>query len=342
MKYLEKNLPKVSVIIPSYQNEKELPRAIKSVQNQDFKDLEIIIINNASTDNTSQVCDYLAKNDNRIKWVELFKNVGPAGARNEGVNISLGKYIAFIDADDEWLDGKLNTQVELLEQYPDISLVFCDGFLVNELTNEKIFISKLNKLMDRKLIFKATDYSSSVYLIEGNVRLELYRGNFINLSTVVLRKEDFNLLNGFDQNCFGMEDHDLWVRLSEKSKFIYWYEKKINYNWRPTSLSRLNEDRIRKLIDYYSIRYSSSNYQDLKQISQQHLYFYYKQLILYFSKKWKPLQAFNAFRHSLIIQFYPSLLFYSLLSVFGEIPILTKLKIINPIITFLKLKRIET
>lgn len=108
-------VPKVSVIIPTYNSEKELLRAIRSVQIQDFSDYEIVICDDASTDNTVNVAKYLAAKDSRIRIIQLAKNQGAAAARNGSMQAASGKYFAFLDSDDEWLPGKLSCQVKVME-----------------------------------------------------------------------------------------------------------------------------------------------------------------------------------------------------------------------------------
>ncbi len=108
----------VSVIIPSYQNGDELPHAVDSVLAQNFTNFEIIIVDNASTDDTPAICSQLVLRDSRINVIRLEHNRGPAGARNAGIEKAGGKYLAFLDADDVWLEDKLRAQVTILEKDP--------------------------------------------------------------------------------------------------------------------------------------------------------------------------------------------------------------------------------
>ena len=90
---------KISIIIPIYNGEKFIEKCIKSIKNQTFKDFEIILVNDGSSDNSGQICDELAKNDNRIKVIHQ-ENLGVSEARNRGIIASKGEYICFIDCDD--------------------------------------------------------------------------------------------------------------------------------------------------------------------------------------------------------------------------------------------------
>ena len=94
-------LPKVSIIIPTYNRANLLPRAINSVLNQTFKDFELIIVDDGSTDNTRKVVKEFEEKDSRIKYIWQENFGGPAKPTNTGLKISKGKYIAFLDSDNE-------------------------------------------------------------------------------------------------------------------------------------------------------------------------------------------------------------------------------------------------
>lgn len=95
------NFPLISVVIPVYNTEKYLERCVRSALAQTYSKLEILLIDNKSTDKSGEMCDDFAKQDYRIKVIHLEKNEGPGGARNCGINASSGEYIAFMDSDDE-------------------------------------------------------------------------------------------------------------------------------------------------------------------------------------------------------------------------------------------------
>lgn len=103
--------PKLSVIIPIYKVEDYLERCVKSVLNQDFQDIEVILVDDGSPDCCPQICDDLAKRDERIVVVHK-TNGGLSSARNAGIEIAKGDYIAFLDSDDQWAEGQLSTIME--------------------------------------------------------------------------------------------------------------------------------------------------------------------------------------------------------------------------------------
>lgn len=108
--------PLVSVIIPTHNRAKLMQRAVNSVLSQTFKDFEIIIVDDASSDNTREILEELKRQDTRIKSYRLDQNLGAQGARNVGIKSSCAKWIAFLDSDDEWLTRKLEWQFLLANE----------------------------------------------------------------------------------------------------------------------------------------------------------------------------------------------------------------------------------
>ncbi len=106
--------PTVSVIIPTYNRANLVSRAIKSVLNQTYQDFEIIVVDDCSEDNTEEIVKSF--NDSRIRYIKHKKNKGGSAARNTGIKRARGKYIAFLDDDDEWLPSKLEKQIMLFEK----------------------------------------------------------------------------------------------------------------------------------------------------------------------------------------------------------------------------------
>ena len=110
---MEENL--VSIVVPVYNSEKFLKETIKTVTEQTYKNWELILVNDCSTDNSKSTIEKYAKEDNRIKVINLKENSGAAIARNTGIEQAKGKYLAFLDADDLWNKEKLKKQIKFLE-----------------------------------------------------------------------------------------------------------------------------------------------------------------------------------------------------------------------------------
>lgn len=125
-------ISKISVIIPNYNYGHYLDQAIQSVLKQSYRDLELIVINNGSTDNSLEI---LNQYSGQIRIIDQ-PNLGQSGARNTGLSISQGEYIAFLDADDFWESNKLESQIMLLSD--SVQLVYCGITPFKDDTNKKL------------------------------------------------------------------------------------------------------------------------------------------------------------------------------------------------------------
>ncbi len=116
----------VSVIIPAYNRENHIERAIQSIQSQDISDIEIIIVDDGSTDKTSLNVKEMEKGDSRIRLIRHEKSKGAQAARNTGIRNAKGEWIAFLDSDDEWLPGSLSKRLDVArEQKVDVVHSVC-------------------------------------------------------------------------------------------------------------------------------------------------------------------------------------------------------------------------
>ena len=192
-------MPKVSVIIPTYNRESFISETIESVLSQTYKDFEIIVIDDGSTDSTIRT---LEKFGSKIKLM-IQKNSERAVSRNNGVKNSTGEYIAFLDSDDVWEKYKLEKQVEILENKKDIILVYGQCLRINEK-------SKKIKNANRQL----KGFSGSVFE-------KLLLRNFISSPTPMIRREYFEKISGFESKYIPYEDWELWLRCSLLGKFYF-------------------------------------------------------------------------------------------------------------------------
>ena len=126
---------KVSVVIPTHNRANLVGRAIQSVLDQTYRDFELIVVDDASTDGTEEVTKAL--NDNRIRYIHHMMNRGASGARNTGIENANGEYIAFLNDDDEWLPEYLDQMISFLEAKDrSIGLVYCPFYRIDPDTNE--------------------------------------------------------------------------------------------------------------------------------------------------------------------------------------------------------------
>jgi len=195
-------MPKVSVIIPTYNRAEFLRSAIKSALNQTFSDLEVIVSDDKSTDHTQEVVRSFEHE--RIKYLSNKGNKGPSATRNTAISASKGEYIAFLDDDDEWLPDKLQRQVELLDHsQPNICGVY----------SNRLFIDKMSG--------KILSDNPGTEQLQGNLLYQLMIKSPIHTSTVVIIKKCLDEIGLFDETISYMEDRDLWIRLSMRWDFEY-------------------------------------------------------------------------------------------------------------------------
>lgn len=196
-----KDSPTVSVIIPTYNRAHMVGRAIQSVLNQTYQDFELIIVDDASTDNTEEVAKSF--NDERLQYIRHEKNSGSSVApRNTGIELARGEYIAFLDSDDEWLPQKLEKQMDKFNSVsPDVGLVYCGYAGVNRETGEAL-----------------REYTPNG---RGEVFKLMVERNLLGSLTVLIRKECFQKAGVFDTEFLSSQDWDMWIRISKYYKFDF-------------------------------------------------------------------------------------------------------------------------
>ncbi|MDO8537689.1 MAG: ATP-grasp fold amidoligase family protein [archaeon] len=140
-------IPKVSVIMTLHNSEKFLDESITSILNQSLRNIELILINDASNDNSSKIMKKYAIMDNRIKIINNKTNLGPALSRNKGLEIALGKYVAVLDSDDIALQDRLKIQSDYLDTRKDIFLVGANADIIDE---NGVFLKRLKPICSQK------------------------------------------------------------------------------------------------------------------------------------------------------------------------------------------------
>ncbi len=222
--------PLVSVIIPTYQRCDFLPQAIESVIGQAFSDWELIVVDDGSFDETPKLLQSV--DDGRVRAVRQ-PNQGVSAARNHGVRLARGRWLAFLDSDDSWKPRKLQRQIEVLEEFPEYRAVYTD----------EIWIRRGRRVNPRKIHAK---YSGWIY----RRCLPLC---IISPSSILLDRRLLEELGGFDQEFPVCEDYDLWLRLSARHPVLFLNEQLIvKRGGHPGQLSRsvwgLDRFRLRALV----------------------------------------------------------------------------------------------
>lgn len=184
--------PLVSVVIPAYNSESHIERALRSVLEQDYRPIEIVVVDDGSSDSTAAVARAL---DPCIRCVSQ-PNRGAPAARNRGIQESTGSLIAFLDSDDEWLPGRLAKTVAPLLDNPSLGVCYC--------LSERV----------------SADGSRLLESDPGRDRLTpwgIYQPEFLTMSAPTVRKEVFDRCGVFDPGLRHYEDHELFVRIAEQT-----------------------------------------------------------------------------------------------------------------------------
>lgn len=189
-------LPRVSVVIPTYNSAAMVKEAIESALAQSYSDFEIVVIDDGSTDDTEGV---VRQYGDRVRYFKQ-ENQGVSAARNAGIKHSSGEYVAFLDSDDLWLPEKLAEQIPLFDDDPKLGLVYSDWAVVSG-----------NAMLQ-------TSYLKDLPASSGYVFDELIQSGFILTSGVVLRRACVDDVGAFDKSLAIAQDYDLWLRISYRWK----------------------------------------------------------------------------------------------------------------------------
>lgn len=200
MTFPKNEQPLVSVIMPTYNHGKFIAAAIDSVLNQTHRNLELIIIDNYSEDDTEEIV--ASYKDDRIIYLEFRNNGIIAASRNHGIKHSDGEYIAFLDSDDIWLPEKLEKQIKLFQISNEAAMVYTRFKRIKEGTISSIIFPKDGR------------YKS------GNIFKSLYLRSFIACSSVIVKRSVLDQVGLFstDPDLIAIEDTDLWLRIAFKYK----------------------------------------------------------------------------------------------------------------------------
>ncbi|WP_251360143.1 glycosyltransferase family 2 protein [Kangiella sp. TOML190] len=185
-----------SIITPMYNSEKEIVDTINSVLSQSYKHWELILIDDCSSDRTIEVVNKFATLDKRIKLLRLEKNSGAAVARNMGIEHSQGRYIAFLDSDDNWSTNKLTKQVDFMKR-----------------NNYKFTYTAYNKVNEQGVLLNKVGVPNRVDYFQ------LLKTNVIGCFTVIYDTDFFGKV--FMPEIRKRQDFGLWLRLLKKVEFAY-------------------------------------------------------------------------------------------------------------------------
>ncbi|MFC1798627.1 glycosyltransferase family 2 protein [Thermodesulfobacteriota bacterium] len=222
-----KKSPMVSVIIPTYNRGWSVKAAIDSVLAQDYHNIELIVVDDGSTDNTRNVLEVYQSSLIVIRQ----QNRGVSAARNSGIAASKGSFISFLDSDDLWLPEKLSRQIEFFKAHP--KALICQ--------TEEIWIRN-----DVRVNPKKRHKKPSGMIFEKSLALCL-----VSPSAVMIRKSLFDIIGLFDESLPACEDYDLWLRTSARFP-VYLIDKPLiikkgGHSDQLSKMSGLDRFRIRSL-----------------------------------------------------------------------------------------------
>lgn len=196
---MSEHLPKVSVIIPTYNRARFVCKAVQSALDQSYGNLEVLIVDDGSTDDTRSVIE-AQYNDSRVFYIYQ-ENRGQNGARNTALERATGDLICFLDSDNWWLPGKLEKQVEVMRNNPDVDVCYGDIIVVDE-EGKEIHRNNLRRF-------------------SGFITRELLRDNCVSINTSMLRRHCIERTGLMDEKRRVAGDYDFWLRLSAEFRFHY-------------------------------------------------------------------------------------------------------------------------
>ncbi len=222
----------ISVIIPSYNRSDTLPRSIKSVLNQTYTDLECIVVDDCSTDNTKQIVQGI--NDSRLRYTEHKVNQGACAARNTGIGLARGEYIAFQDSDDVWKKDKLQIQLDKMAEYNAVISYGClhrHGFP----SNEPEFFPEMETgiVPYEQLISKAG----------------------VSTQTILAKREVFQK-HLFDVKVKRMQDYDWMIRAGENNRVVFVREAEVDTYFQPNSITNTGYKALISSNEYFLKKYT--------------------------------------------------------------------------------------
>jgi glycosyltransferase involved in cell wall biosynthesis len=249
--------PEASVVIAAYNCGDFILETVSSVINQTFQSWELIIVDDCSSDDTSEIIASLS--DNRIRTIRLDKNSGlPATPRNTGIRAAKGEFIAFLDHDDTWSPEKLKVQIDFLRKDPETALIGCP-----------LKISSPDRKYNNAKTTPKRKYQAG-YLYD-----KLLQYNFIACSSVVVRASVFDEVGFFDEDprVSAAEDWDLWLRIARRYKIMFIPQTLGLYRMHGSGLS--TETKQIKRILYVIDKHVKSDWITIDQATKAKANFYF-------------------------------------------------------------------
>ena len=284
----------VSVIIPNYNCKQYLAKAIASVVKQADINLEILVIDDGSTDGSVQWIEIAKQTFPQIRLLEQ-PNTGVVLARNRAIEEAQGKYIAFLDADDYWVDNKLKDQLDYMKANSQCSLTFTNYMHVDEEYTPIIdcfsFWPEFQTLVDTESTqFQTLDNALSVLLF----------ANVIGTSSVMVKRSAIRAVGAFDKSLKSASDWDCWLKLAKIGEVGFTTQIGMDYLMRQNSITANRENRLnamQEILSRSSINTSLNTKRKAKARMLECYAEYYRELGLKFKAFVRAVAAFTLFPH---------------------------------------------
>jgi len=264
----------ISVVIPTYNRIECIEKAIRSALAQTYRHLEVIIIDDGSTDGTASVVkQYLGTK--KVKYI-FQDNRGPAAARNRGMVEARGAWIAFLDSDDEWFPWKLEVQIKLIKNLGDVGLIFTDFSATVGAEHHQSFIKVYYPIFNRFIVDYSQIFEQSVNAVDilgspspippttrlyvGDIARWIFRGNFVPTLTVLGRRDLFLAIGGMDETLRTGEDADFYLRFCLRHKVAFLDVPSAHYT--TSCANRLSADR-------YTVEMIRNWYRSLQKVVEE-------------------------------------------------------------------------
>lgn len=227
----------VSVVLPSYNHEKFIIDALQSVISQDYPNIELIIIDDASTDNSCIIIDDFIKQHplRKIKYIRHEQNAGAVNTLNELFDLAEGDYVALINSDDVWDHSKIRQQVQVLSDFPEIGAVFTHASFIN----------------DKGKVLGASALPYSDFFVKENqpqghwLRDFFFHYNSLCHSSMMIRKSIHKEIGEYDSRYKQLPDFDYWIRLLKKYEIFIVQQKLVFFRLHEGNVSKPNLNALR-------------------------------------------------------------------------------------------------
>jgi len=237
----------ISVIVSLYNYKCFIKDCIKSILNQTYKNFELIIVDDCSTDNSYEKAKKFEKKDNRIKVIKLDKNMGYSTAKNEGIISSKGEYIVTLDADDMMIKDSLEVRLKAVLKY-NVPFVYADAIMVkNDISLENCYKLDIKKIRKERTKIAHYDPSYGIYSIHAQ--------------GIIIHRDIYKKYGLYDENLRSRSDREMWWRLFGKDKSEAYHLKKpvVYYRYHRDSMWR--KRKRNKTLDQKVIKLSEKAYE---------------------------------------------------------------------------------